>query len=67
MNFKENTTWNFISRILYAFQVIIIAIAIPLLSYMEMTHAEKPENASTKNSSISTTEKSDVVVLSVSN
>lgn len=49
---KENTTRSFISRMLYAFQVIIIAIAIPVLSYLEMTHVEKPESPSTENSSI---------------
>jgi hypothetical protein len=41
---------NFINRVLYALQVIVIAIAIPLLSYMEMTHVEKPDTPTEKTS-----------------
>ena len=52
INLEENVTWNFIRRTLYALQVIIIVTAIPLLSYLELTHVEKAENPSTKNSSI---------------
>lgn len=50
--FTNSTTWSFFKRIGYALQVIIIAIAIPLLSYMEMTHVQKTETPSTKNSVI---------------
>jgi hypothetical protein len=51
MNVNERSiTSNFISRILYALQVIVIAIAIPVLSYMEMTHVEKPDTPTEKTS-----------------
>jgi hypothetical protein len=43
MNVNESITSNFMNRILYALQVIVIAIAIPVLSYMEMTHQQKQE------------------------
>ena len=49
---------------LYALQVIIIAIAIPVLSYMEMTHVEKPENPSVKSNSV-IMEKSNADVLTL--
>ena len=61
---EENITWNFSGRMLYALQVIIIAIAIPVLSYMEMTHVEKTENPSVKSSSV-IMEKSNAVVLTL--
>jgi hypothetical protein len=50
MNVKESITSNFINRILYALQVIVIAIAIPVLSYMEMTHVEKQDTSIEKTS-----------------
>ena len=43
MNLNESITYIFMNRMLYALQVIIIATAIPLLSYMEMTHPQKQE------------------------
>ena len=63
MNLNENITWNFIKRMLYAFQVILIAMAIPLLSYMEMTHGQKDESPSVKNSSV--TKNPDATVLTL--
>ena len=53
INLEENITWNFIKRTMYALQVIIIAMAIPVLSYLELSHVEKPEISSAKNSSVS--------------
>ena len=43
---------NFFERIGYALQVIIIAISIPLLSYLEVTHDEKSQNSSVKTSNL---------------
>ena len=45
-------TWN-IKRMFYALQVMVIAMAIPLLSYLELAHVEKAETPVAKSSSIS--------------
>ena len=52
MNLEENIAWDFIRRTLYALQVIIIVIAIPVLSYLELTHVQKTENSSIENRSL---------------
>ena len=54
MNLNRNVVWN-IRRMLYALQVIIIVMAIPLLSYMELAHVEKTENSPTTNNRITIT------------
>ena len=52
INLKENITWNFIKHFLYALQVIVVVIAIPVLSYLELSHVEKTERPSTENRSL---------------
>jgi len=64
MNLDKSITGNSIKNTLYALQVIIIAMAIPLLSYMEMTHVEKAEKPSTKSSNL-TIEKTDGTVFTL--
>ena len=49
MNLEENITWNFVKRTLYALQVIIIAMAIPVLSYLELSHVQKAESPTIEN------------------
>ena len=61
LNSNRNIAWN-IKRMLYALQVIIIVMAIPLLSYMELTHVQKSENLPVTNSN-PTISKPDVVAL----
>ena len=43
INLTDNKSWNFFKRLAYSLQVLTIAIAIPVLSFMQMTHVEKPE------------------------
>ena len=51
-NSNNSIIRNFFERIGYALQVIIIAISIPLLSYLEVTHDEKVQNSSVKTSNL---------------
>ena len=62
MNLEENITWNFIKHLLYALQVIVVVIAIPVLSYLELSHVEKTESPSAENRSL-TMARSDANVL----
>ena len=64
MNLEENITWNYIKQTLYALQVIIIAMAIPVLSYLELSHVQKNESPSAKTRSL-TTVQPDAIVLTV--
>ncbi|MEO6327592.1 MAG: hypothetical protein ABIO55_01610 [Ginsengibacter sp.] len=53
-------------KALYAFQVIIIALAIPLLSFIELSHKDaKDQNISDKNNTRIVTDKSEVVAYNV--
>ena len=58
-NLTNSTIWNTLKQMLYALQVIIILLAIPLLSYMELSHTDKDQNSPDKNSSRIITEKSE--------
>ena len=51
-NSNNSIIMNFFERIGYALQVIIIAISIPLLSYLEVTHSEKSQNSSVKTNKV---------------
>lgn len=61
-NLSKSTIWNTLKQMLYALQVMIIVLAIPLLSYMELSHTEdKDQNSADKNSSKIAADKSEVV------
>ena len=51
INSEVSSIWTSLKTAFYAFQVIIIALAIPLLSYMEMSYDTKPtpEQSTIKN------------------
>jgi hypothetical protein len=51
INLEESSIWTSFKSAFYALQVIIIALAIPLLSYMEMSYDTKPtpEQSTVKN------------------
>ncbi len=44
-NPKIAQLWNNFKHIMYALQVIVITLAIPLLTCLEMGHTDKPANA----------------------
>ena len=48
INLKENKSVNFLKRTAYSLQVLTIALGIPMLSFMQMTHVDKSETPSSK-------------------
>lgn len=59
-NLSKSNTVNLGKQFLYAMQVITIAFAIPVLSYLELSHRDnKNEETSSKNTIKITTVKSD--------
>jgi hypothetical protein len=64
INLTDNKSWNFFKRLAYSLQVLTIAIGIPVLSLMQMTHVEKPEIPSSKTINMPL-EKSDVIAFTL--
>ncbi len=59
-NLAKSSITNLSKQFLYALQVIIIALAIPVLAYLELSHRDnKTEETSSKNTIKITTVKSD--------